>query len=1078
LATRQTHRRGSGTPIAVSGAGFVCLPPAPLLRILAFLLSSCLPAFPQPTTVPGTGLEVTRNIEPGTTHVYSLKFEEARHCVRAVLDQRGVDLFVEFRSGGGSLLYRLDSRWHGAESLVLIPPTPADYLLEVKRISTTGSPGTYSLKIQAPRPVQDSDERALAAQRLATRLKELVSRGTAESHREALSLAPEAAAAWREAGDLSGQAQARNTLGFLLNAVGRSAEALKEYAAALELWRAAGDRSGQAETLHNMAAAKFALGERETALADYELALPHRRASGDVSGEGATLANIGRLYQAIGRSHQALESLSQALQLQRRAGNVAGELQCLIGLGTLHAQRGELQRGLNHLTDALPLLEKGGDLRGYAYTLVNLGKLYADLGESEQGLRRLRDAASRMREVGDKRGEAAAFQRIGAILLAHGDAAGALENCERALALAEEVSDPSAAAMALTTMARAHEELGKRALAIDFGQRALRDLEALQDSRGAAVALHLLGVLYYRDGNPEAAFDYFQRAVDSWQTDSPSRAGSLYWWARVEYAMGRVEQAREHAHRSVEIVEASRSGMAAEHLLASYIASRYHYYEFYIDVLMALDRADPNGGWDVRAFEVSERARARALLEALAATRPEIREGIAHELQAKEIRLRREINALAARAAEPMGGPGARRDAESKLGALLAELAAVEAEIRRRSPRFASLTQPETLSLERIQREVLDEETILLEYALGEERSYLWVAGTDFLKSFHLPGRTVIETLTAELRRLLSHVEERGETATWRQEWATAAGPLAAAILKPAARLLSGKRLLIVADGPLHYVPFDALPLAEGPTSDFLTYEMVRVPSASILVVSRAERARRASPTKTVAIFADPVYDAADPRISPAPNRPAASAKAPDEASRPRRLPFTRQEALRISALVPSGELFSRIGFAANRSAAVDARLRDYRIVHFAAHAIIDDSHPELSGIALSLVDGQGRTQDGFLRLHDIYNLSLPADLVVLSACQSALGTHVRGEGMMGLTRGFMYAGAARVLASLSKVHDEATAELMALFYRNMLRLNLTPAAALRDAQRELARRRRWAHPFYWAGFTLHGDWR
>jgi CHAT domain-containing protein len=139
---------------------------------------------------------------------------------------------------------------------------------------------------------------------------------------------------------------------------------------------------------------------------------------------------------------------------------------------------------------------------------------------------------------------------------------------------------------------------------------------------------------------------------------------------------------------------------------------------------------------------------------------------------------------------------------------------------------------------------------------------------------------------------------------------------------------------------------------------------------------------------------------------------------------------------------------------------------------------LINSVHPELSGLVLSLVDPQGRPQEGFLRLHDIYNLKLGADLVVLSACQTALGKDIRGEGLIGLTRGFMYAGAPRVVASLWEVDDRATAELMKRLYEGMLVRGLTPAAALRDAQLALRRDRRWSDPFYWGAFVLQGEWK
>lgn len=167
------------------------------------------------------------------------------------------------------------------------------------------------------------------------------------------------------------------------------------------------------------------------------------------------------------------------------------------------------------------------------------------------------------------------------------------------------------------------------------------------------------------------------------------------------------------------------------------------------------------------------------------------------------------------------------------------------------------------------------------------------------------------------------------------------------------------------------------------------------------------------------------------------------------------------------------------LNFAASRANALDEKLSDYRILHFATHGILNSTHPDLSGLVLSLVNEKGQPQDGFFRLHEIYNLKLNADLVVLSACQTGLGKEVKGEGLIGLTRGFMYAGAPRVIASLWKVNDSATAELMKIFYQKMLgEKKLSAAAALRAAQVELLQQKRWAHPSFWAAFTLQGEWK
>jgi CHAT domain-containing protein len=254
--------------------------------------------------------------------------------------------------------------------------------------------------------------------------------------------------------------------------------------------------------------------------------------------------------------------------------------------------------------------------------------------------------------------------------------------------------------------------------------------------------------------------------------------------------------------------------------------------------------------------------------------------------------------------------------------------------------------------------------------------------------------------------------------------------------------------------------------------------------------------------TKTLATLADPVFETNDPRLAAtrkkassngltasvrsAESAPSSSPLTPELARSARsfhrdgfsRLIFSNEEAEFITGLAPKGSTLKATGFEANRQLAASGELGQYRIVHFATHGLINSEHPELSGLVLSLLDENGKPQDGFLRTHEIFNLQLPADLVVLSACQTALGKEIKGEGLVGLTRGFMYAGAERVVASLWQVDDQATAELMKRFYHGMLKENLRPVAALRAAQIEMLKSSRWSSPYYWAGFVIQGEWK
>jgi CHAT domain-containing protein len=311
-------------------------------------------------------------------------------------------------------------------------------------------------------------------------------------------------------------------------------------------------------------------------------------------------------------------------------------------------------------------------------------------------------------------------------------------------------------------------------------------------------------------------------------------------------------------------------------------------------------------------------------------------------------------------------------------------------------------------------------------------------------------------------------------------------------ILGPLGPELAAERLVVVADGALQYVPFSALSVGNSYRPVIQDREVISLPSASALAVQREGLRNRAPAPNAVAVIADPVFSPTDERVG-AQAKPGAVKQSQAETTANarsiehlsgdsglliRRLKFTRQEADQILAEAPRAKTLRAVDFKASRATATGGELNTYRYVHFATHGFIDSERPGLSAIVLSLVDAEGKPQDGFLRAHEIYNLNLPAELVVLSACETGLGREIKGEGLVGLTQGFMYAGARRVVVSLWNVNDKATAELMARFYRGMLRENKTPAAALRGAQMEMARQRQWQSPYYWAAFTLQGEWR
>jgi CHAT domain-containing protein len=370
------------------------------------------------------------------------------------------------------------------------------------------------------------------------------------------------------------------------------------------------------------------------------------------------------------------------------------------------------------------------------------------------------------------------------------------------------------------------------------------------------------------------------------------------------------------------------------------------------------------------------------------------------------------------------------------------------------------------------------------------------------LQVFLLPAKSEIEkTARAFYGKLRARTEENADEAAIEQADAQAdrlAAELSRIILGPAGRaglLRKESTILVVSDGALQYIPFSALPLPSSlpgrPVLMVEEHEIVHLPSASVLASLREEFDHREPPARTLALIADPVFEREDGRFRERPGdlKPAGflgqllSPRAPAlrrglDGQGYTRLHWSKEEADRILRLIPRSQVFEARDFAASVATVTRAPLDQYRLLHFATHGRIDSSRPERSSLVLSLYNRDGEQQDGFLRLADVYNLRLNADLVVLSACETALGKEMRGEGLIGLTRGFMLAGSRRVLASLWSVDDRVTAELMERLYRNMLKEGRSPAAALRQAQRDMLRDKDWKSPYYWAGFSLQGEWR
>ncbi len=1003
------------------------------------------------------GVRFEGHLAAGEVDVLRLELPAGAY-LRLELEPRAIDSTVRFESPHGELLATTEGRVGrpSPSALAALTSVAGTHRLALKAVSSDGDGdgGDYALLLSELRPSGAGDAVRVEATRRLNQGFKLSEAGSAAASEEALEHFEAMLDAYRQLDDSRGRASAWYWIGLVLGDLDRHAESLEPYARALETWRRLKRRDQQAEVRYR----------------------------------------IGIAERKIGRLAAARDALLGAADLWRQLGDRRGEALSHNNLSIVFKLRNQLQQALDHSRRARELFAEIGQASSEARELTNLASLHQLLGDFDRSLEHYEQALPILRQVGDRFSEAAILNNMGQIHRKRGQPRQALELYRRALAIAVEDDLTAARSVFLNNIGRARLDL-------DQPERALRVLDqALELSlrsgnpRHQAVRLISIGKALGALGDCPLAASRLEQALALSRRHGYRRqeAEVLYELARTHRRQGRLVEALLDVEAALAIVEGVRTDLDSHHLKASFFAYHSPYHELRVDLLMQRALARPGAGFDAAALAAHERGRARGLLETLAEAGTELRAAVPAQLLAEERRLHERLNdrALARSRLLADGPPAELAAVEAEIRDLLHGLDDAGGRIRDANPRFADLIRPRSLDPEDIRDRLLDADSVLLEIALGEERSFLWAVTPSTLEAFVLPSRRRIEAAARRVYELASDGEAWRGRDSWDQRlrYGRAAAELSRLVLAPAARRLTGSRLLVVADGALQYVPFAALPMPGSDRPLVLDHEVVSLPSASMLEVLRRERAARPPARDRLAILADPVYQSADPRLSPPPAVAAAVAaeamaveRSAGEAGLTRfeRLPHSRGEAEAIAALVGTDASYLAFGFDASRRLA-SRELGSFRWLHFATHGVFDSRTPELSGLVLSLFGRDGRPQDGFLRLHDVYNLNLNADLVVLSACHTALGKEIRGEGLIGLTRGFLHAGAQRVVASLWKVEDRATAQLMESFYRAMTAGGLRPAAALRRAQLDMIEgpNRRWRAPNVWAAFVFHGEWR
>lgn len=1016
---------------------------------------------------------VEKEIAADEVHVYRVRLTAGQFTHLQFFDlSLGV---VAFAPDGKQIIEigRLEGSF-AVHPLSLVAEISGDYRIQVRPLEKKS--GRYRLVVEELRQAMPQDRGRAVAEAAFVKAELLRRRGGKEDLQLAVETLRVSLPEWRLAGIGLGEADTLNLMGMIHRRLGESSQALERYQQAFDVFQRENFNIGQALVLGNMGVVHSEAGDKVTALRIYQQATQQWREMRVPIGLGQTLTNLGSTYGAVGEFRKGVEVLDEALKIWERFDNRSWKAGALGKLATLYTDMGEPERAADYCQQSLQLWRESDGPYQKAQALMCVGGAQGSLGNYPKAIEHQTEAVRLCRVTGNSNCEGTALSNLGITYAMAKDYRRAIECFQQAIAISQASKNPY----------------------------------------NEAKQLHGLGATYLLSGDLSNAEHYLLQSLQLQQSVGDSQGAALVrgFLARVYRQQGRLNESLETLENALAAIEQQRQSLSGHSSQSSYFGKLHSHHEFYLDLLMQLHRESPSAGHAAKAFEASERARARTLLESLGETRSDIRQGVDPELLERETALRQQLYSKEQVMTQLLSGKHSAEQAaaaKEELKTLLNQQREVAALIRARSPRYAALTQAEPLSLAEVQQ-LLGDDTVLLEYALGEDRSHLFAVTKTSFDVYDLPKRADVEALAKQFYDIAAR---RSPEFTVAEEWLAkaekqypaVAAKLSRMILQPVAAQLGQKRVMIVAEGVLQYIPLAALPVAVGrlPVDGknirqnrplILGHEIISLPSASVLAVLRREVGKRQSAAKALAVLGDPVFSKQDERVvadaKAVESKPKLNSSGGINALRQHlhrgvgnleelnnlsRLRHTRQEATAIAALVPADSKLLALDFDASRELALSGQLSQYRIVHFATHGWLDSAAPDFSAVVLSLVGKDGKPQNGSLRLHEIYNLNLPAELVVLSACETGLGKDIKGEGLISLTRGFFYAGARRVLVSLWPVDDPATAELMKRFYRGMLKEKLQPAAALKQAQIEMQKQTRWRSPYYWAGFVLQGEW-
>lgn len=1001
---------------------------------------------------------VEKEISQGETHYYRVDLTEGQFLY-VDTQQIGIDVEVSLHSNGTKVAMANvpDLRYHPEPLYWIEKQRDGNYTIQINT-SDQAKKGKYTVKIGDLRPVLSNDYLYVNGQKYLADACELRKKNSKADFQNAVELLKKSINCWNMIKQNERQGVCLNLIGEIEFYLGNTSEAINFIEQSLDFFPEVG--SGRAQSFNNLGHISVYLENQQNAI-DYFLRSINANKTDDKSITVNGLIGLGNAYSSLGKIEDALFQFTESLKLSRDFGFLLDESTALHAIGSIYYDLKQPQKAISFIEESLTICTKIGDQRNIMANLNALGSCYRFLQQYHKSI----------------------------------------EYYTMVVELAEQTGIIKQKINALTNLGYLHFLKKEYSISIEKLTDAIALATKHKDVVQEAVNLRQIGEVYFKLGDSLKALEFYNKSLSLAANldDVLLTANALYSRAELYKHLNELQMAMEDIEKALEMI--LRREVKFNRELKTLQSSSYsRFYGLQTEILMRLHSKDSMKGYAARALHVREKSKARAFLEFLKESKIKINN---NEVDKHLLDQEEKVRQLIAENSDLLAKTS-NLDEKMRLNNYLRQLDTeaeqIQAKIRKNNPLYAEFNNPNILHLEEIQQ-YIDDNTLILEYYLGDEKSYLWAITKNTFQSFELPKKVVVNELAGTIINYFKtrvppdeSSEQKNERLAQQKFFLKVLDDFSKLVLAQVS--LTKKKILVVGDGILEKVPFSALLDPSSSRLLVLDHEIITVPSVSSFIALKSIHSQQ-QPTK-VLVVSDPVFTIDDDRL--AKNKEKGSSNVADnKISDIKKQTITKTENLLVLLSESQRDGLKRLSFASDEASAIEkiyqksttllsgtsANLtsvlkeiskNNYSIVHFITHGFVDDFRPESSGLVFSTIDDKGEAQKAHLNASAIYNLKLNTDLVVLSACNTGFGQNVDSEGVVGLTRAFFYAGSKRVLLTLWNINDQSSSVLMSNFYSEMKKNNLNPSAALRKAQLTMLKDVRWSSPYYWAAFQLQGD--